>query len=133
MINNFGEFEEDPKPNVVPDMKKDIKNCEWILAKVRDSESYSQNLYAAICNMRWQKQDVFPILSDEYWTASWRSAGGIVSNLRGQGDYMDWYCSGIMEEGQYISGFVSEGTVTDEIREDLHKLGWIPSEWPDDK
>ena len=39
MIKVFGEFEGDPTPNVVPDMKKDIKNCEWMLAKVRGSES----------------------------------------------------------------------------------------------
>jgi hypothetical protein len=27
---------------------------------------------------------------------------------------------------------VPEGTVTDEIQEDLLKLGWIPREWDDD-
>jgi len=27
---------------------------------------------------------------------------------------------------------VPEGTVTDEVREDLFKLGWIPKEWDDD-
>jgi hypothetical protein len=28
--------------------------------------------------------------------------------------------------------YVPEATVTDEIKEDLNKLGWVPSEWPDD-
>lgn len=133
MINNFGEFEENSEPNAVTNMKEDIKNCEWMLAKVRGSESYSQNLYAAICNMRWQKQDVFPILSDEYWSVSWRGAGGLIAELRDGDGYMDWYCSGIQDEVNIVPGYVKEGVVTDEIREDLHKLGWSPSEWPDDK
>ena len=124
MIKVFGEFEGDPTPNVVPDMKKDIKNCEWMLAKVRGSESYSQNLYAAMCNMRWQKQDVFPILSDEYWSVTWRGAGGFIAELREEGDYLNWYCSGIQDEASIVPGYVREGVVTDEILEDLHKLGW---------
>ena len=56
--------------------------------------------------------------------------------FRSQGDYIDWYCSGIRggdEPDVYNNtklpgNFVSEGTVTDEIREDFFKLGWIPVE-----
>jgi hypothetical protein len=29
-------------------------------------------------------------------------------------------------------GYVPEGTVTEEIKEDLKKIGWISSEWPKD-
>jgi hypothetical protein len=52
-------------------------------------------------------------------------AGGIVAESRG--DYMDWYCSGIFGIGEADSyqGYVSEGTVTDEIRQDLFAIGWI--------
>jgi hypothetical protein len=28
--------------------------------------------------------------------------------------------------------YVPEGQVTEEIRADFQKIGWIPSEWPDD-
>ena len=28
---------------------------------------------------------------------------------------------------------VPEGTVTEEVAEDLLKLGWVSSEWPEDK
>jgi hypothetical protein len=59
--------------------------------------------------------------------------------MRTQGDYMDWYCSGI---GGVIGGgsesspeieaailarknYVPESVITDEIKEDLFKLGWI--------
>ena len=100
--------------------------------------TYAQNVYAALCNMRWQPKDVMPILKDEYWSCSWRSSGGIVADLRGNNeDYMDYYCSGI---GGGISlddnrpeGYVAEGEVTDEIRNDLAALGWHPSPWPKDK
>jgi hypothetical protein len=29
--------------------------------------------------------------------------------------------------------FVPEGTVTEEIENDMYVLGWVPSEWPEDK
>ena len=95
--------------------------------------------------MRWQRLDVLPILKDEYWSCSWRSAGGIVADMLQKGDYIDWYCSGMGglnqdyqggetdEEWQARTRYVPEGTVTDEIRADFQSIGWIPSEWPDDK
>lgn len=61
------------------------------------------------------------------------------------GDYIDWYCSGIkgdlteeqiasaLEQGMDIVKYVGEGTVTDEVREDFFKLGWIPVEHNDNE
>ena len=125
------------------DLEYDLRTTEWILAKTRSSESYAQNIYAALCNMRWQKLDVFPILKDEFWSCSWRHAGGIVANMLQKGDYMDWYCSGMggvatydLQEGEeYMARmkYVPEATVTEEIREDFQKLGWVPSEWPEEE
>jgi hypothetical protein len=121
------------------DLEYDLRTCDWILAKARASKSFAQNIYAALCNMRWQKLDTFPILKDEYWSCSWRSAGGIVADMLQKGDYIDWYCSGIRngfdmggspEEGPV--GYVPEATVTEEIRVDFQKIGWIPAEWPED-
>lgn len=124
-------------------LEHDITASVWFCEKVRTSDSYAQNLYAAMCNMRFMKLDVVPILKEDYWSASWRSAGGIVSRIQGKGDYMDWYCSGMgglavladetdddAKELFDRLGYVPEGVVTDEIREDLKKIGWIPSEWP---
>ena len=120
-------------------LEYDLRTCGWILDKARAREDYAQNIYAALCNMRWQRLEVFPILKDEYWSCSWRSAGGIVADMLQKGDYIDWYCSGIRNEelGNGLTGadgtnYVPEGTVTEEIRADFQKLGWIPSEWPDD-
>ena len=38
-----------------------------------------------------------------------------------------------MTEGEYTSGYVTEGTVTEEIEEDFRKLGWQWRGWPDDE
>jgi len=121
-------------------LKQDLWQCSEILHKIRTRDDYAQNVYAALCNMRWQPSEIFSILGDEYWTCSWRSAGGLVAELRGQGDYMSWYCSGIQDfssdeaDPRFASGgHVPEGTVTDEIREDFANLGWHPSAWPEDR
>lgn len=113
-------------------MEYDLRSTEWILEKVRVGDSYAQNLYAAICNNNFQKLDVMPILKNQTWSASWRSAGGIIANMREQGDYIDWYCSGIgNDESGYgldhrpANGYVPEGIVTEEIQNDLKTLGWI--------
>lgn len=120
----------------------DLRTTDWVLDKVRESRVYAQNLYAAMCNNTFQKQEVWPILKNETWSCSWRYAGGIVADMRGEGDYVDWYCSGIrdttpMEQPEWdmltleqqtfhkeSQAHVGECTVTDEIREDLARLGW---------
>jgi hypothetical protein len=137
------EAEQINDPNWQKDnMEYDLRSTKWICDKAKASDSYAQNLYAAMCNMQFIKLDVMPILKDQRWSASWRSAGGIVANMREEGDYMDWYCSGMggvatydEKEGEaYMERmkFVPESVVTDEIREDLKKLGWIAVPWDDD-
>lgn len=124
-------------------MEFDMRTSDWMVAKVRESRVYAQNLYAALCNNTFQKQDVWTILKDQTWACTWRSAGGIVANMRGEGDYIDWYCSGIrdqmatLEQAEWnmltleqqtfhkeSQAHVSESVVTDEIREDLGRLAW---------
>jgi hypothetical protein len=123
-------------------MEYDLVTTDWILEKVRADRAYAQNLYAAMCNNTFQKNDVWPRLADQRWGCSWRSAGGVIADMRQEGDYIDWYCSGIRndpidDEGYaqldqpqqelYLEAkrYVGEGTVTDEIRADLFKLGWL--------
>lgn len=114
-------------------LEYDLRTSEKMLAKVRASESYAQNLYAAMCNQKFQKVDIWLILKDQTWGCSWRYAGGIVANMRGEGDYIDWYCSGRRnttigdEESEFWKehNYVAEGVVTEEIRADLLELGWI--------
>jgi len=124
-------------------LEYDLRSTKWICNKAKAREEYAQNIYAALCNQDWQRNDVWPLLKGQTYSCSWRYAGGIVADMVEQGDYIDWYCSGIsggaseeqlaeMTEEQrekyywMNKHFVSEGRVTDEVREDFFKLGWIP-------
>lgn len=100
------------------DMEYDLRKCDWIVAKCKDSETYAQNLYAALCNNRFSRDG-------REWSCSWRHSGGIISNLCERGDYIYWYCSGIMgDNGPIHQGYLPEGTVSEEVLNDLHRLGW---------
>ena len=122
----------------INNMEYDLLTTDWILKKVRDSDTYAQNLYAAMCNMQFQKLDVMPILKNELCSYSWRYSGGIIADMREQGDYINWYCSGIGNEGlgngdfDGTKNYVPEGVITDEIEEDLKQLGWTPVEWEEE-
>ena len=52
-------------------MEYDLRSNEWILEKVRASETYAQNLYAAMCNNDFIKLEVIPVLRQDpdrdYW------------------------------------------------------------------
>ena len=114
-------------------LEYDLRSTDWILDKARATETYAQNLYAALCNNEFTKNDVWPILKGEKWACSWRHAGGIVADMREEGDYIDWYCSGMGSglgngDESGAKDYVSESFVTDEIRQDLLKLGWIVSD-----
>jgi hypothetical protein len=122
---------------MIPNLEQDMKDAKWFVDKVRATESYAQNVYAALCNNAFQKLEIMPVLRDEIWSCSWRYAGGIVALLRGEGDYMDWYCSGIFgdpkeidyaaaeAQGFNLGRYVPESVVTDEIKQDLEQLGWV--------
>ena len=133
---------DDPQSRI-NNMEYDLLTTDWILEKVRADDAYAQNLYAAMCNNGFIKLDVIPILKQEEWGASWRYAGGIVADMQQKGDYIDRYCSGIRDVGVYapakeneefteeqlarkavVDRYVPEGCITDEIRNDLQRLGW---------
>jgi transposase-like protein len=46
-------------------MEYDLLTTDWILEKVRSSDSYAQNLYAAMCNMEWRKRELWQELKEE--------------------------------------------------------------------
>lgn len=130
----------DPKSKI-NNMEYDLVTTDWILEKVRASKSYAQNLYAAMCNNDFMKREMWPILKEEKWSRSWRSAGGIIADMRQEGDYIDWYCSGIRNDNNYDSeinikypnGYVPESVVTEEIETDLHRLGWLVVKYDNSK
>ncbi len=77
MIEQHDQKFADPKTHK-NNMEYDLLTTDWILEKVRNSEVYAQNLYAAICNNDFQKRDLWPILKEETWSASWRYAGHLL-------------------------------------------------------
>ena len=119
-------------------MEYDLRSSKEICDKVKESDNYAQNLYAAMCNMDWQSRDFWQEMKGETWSCSWRHAGGIIADMQEKGDYIDWYCSGIGNEelGNGLDGtipdtadgrdYVPEGVVTEEIELDLNRLGWRP-------
>jgi hypothetical protein len=85
--------------------------------RARTDESFAQELYASLCNMRWRRAGS----KAEPVSMSWRYAGGVVSHLACKGGcYLDYYCSG------------GEGTVSDRVLEALAAQGWEPDPWPDE-
>jgi len=148
-LEMFKTWREQDEANIVDpewqkdNMEYDLRSTQWIIDKVKGDEVYAQHLYAAMCNRDFTKNDVIPILTEKRWSCSWRHAGGIIADMQEKGDYIDWYCSGIRDakildddefsaltkeqQESYIQGkkFVPESVVTDEIRQDLLKLGWI--------
>src|SRR5271165_7686476 len=100
-----------------------------VIAYLNDVE-IARDFYRALCNMQWVKishlseedqviEKLKGISSEYIWSASWRSAGGIVADIRNRyyntkEDYMDFYCSG------------DEGSITDLVRECFNRIGWKP-------
>lgn len=95
-----------------PDLERDLRSSKDIHDKCISSEVYCRDLYAALCNNRF-------FYGEKEWACTWRSAGGIISDIIEKGDYVDWYVSG------------NEGNVTDEVRLDLTKIGWIIKPYED--
>lgn len=120
-------------------LEYDLRSTGWVCSKAKASASYAQNLYSAMCNNSFVKNGG----SGKLWDCSWRYAGGIVADMLEVGDYIDWYCSGIRhtsvstyeqiqnmnaeELSQYreFIKYVGEGLVTEEIEQDLYKIGWV--------
>jgi len=74
---------------------------------------FATDLYNALCNMQWQNKEN----PKDIYSCSWRYAGGLVAEMKENYEpmnYMEFYCSGY------------EGQVSEEVEEELDKLGWKP-------
>ena len=150
-VNMYKTWREQDEDNLVDpkwqknNMEYDLRSSKEMCDKVKANDSYAQNLYAAMCNVTWQSREFWQEMKGETWSCSWRHSGGIVADMREQGDYIDWYCSGMgglagdwdkdsesFEEWQARTKYVPEGQVTEEIELDLNRLGWRPIPWTDD-
>lgn len=115
-------------------LEKDLKTSTWIVNKVKENDTYAQNLYAALCNNEFVKNEILPILKEEFWSCSWRYAGELIAEIKGSGDYLDYYCTGLtnatydtVQDAKIFHNklHMSEGEISDEVRTDLLNLGWM--------
>lgn len=84
--------------------------------QINNDPDFAQEVYAALCNMRWRKIDD----PKQIYSCSWRYAGGLIAGMLGMTDRMDYcefYCSG------------NEGIVSERVKIELGKLGWEPLPW----
>lgn len=113
-----------------PDLEDEMYNDNEIVALCADYEIAKQ-FYAGMCNITWKKLKAIPdderlvetLKGTEYcsYLCSWRSAGGIIANIRNMSlgmkeDYMDFYCSG------------GEGSASELVLTNFGRLGWTPDE-----
>jgi len=91
------------------DLKQDLINNANIKDKCKQAPKYSQNLYAALCN------NIF-IKNNCKCSYSIKDAAIIVSSLNDGGDYDSYNYS--------LSDFIPEGYITQQIKIDLNKIGW---------
>jgi len=106
-------------------LERDIRGANWIIDKVRHREIYAQNLYAALCNNLYSPKDVWAILKNIQWDCSWSHAAVMISEIREDDSYHNWYCSGTGFSGTDFDGFVEESYITPEVETDIAKIGWI--------
>ena len=90
----------------LPTLERDLGASTFVRERVR-RDLFATLLYAALCNTQWKH-----VASGTLWSCSWRYAGGIVAALRGEGDYLDWYCS------------MGEGLVDEQVLAEIQSLGW---------
>jgi hypothetical protein len=99
-------------------LEQDLCEFDYISYKCKNKKNYAQNLYAALCNNTFVKEN-------NKWNCSWKKSAEIVCKLIGSNNYLDYYCSGMDADLPIFTGFVTEGTVCSEVSNDLLNLGWI--------
>jgi hypothetical protein len=77
------------------------------------NDKFCRDLWSALANVDWYHPETHEVAS-----YSFRAAGSLIARLRGDGDYMDWYCCGPV------------ASVSDFIRRSLKKQGWIFDDQP---
>ena len=78
--------------------------------RIKTDDELCKNIWSALANVSWKHPETGAEVR-----CTFRVAGGLIADMRGKGDYMDWYCSG------------PYATITPEIQSALAKAGWFPT------
>lgn len=76
--------------------------------ELRSNDEFGTELWSALANVDW-----FHPADNLEAGYSFRAAGGMIAEIIGKGQYLDWYCSG------------PYATVSNHIAHALRKEGWI--------
>jgi hypothetical protein len=92
--------------SLVVKFKRDLDTA--LFDRVFRDVKAAEELWSSLANVGWFHESA-PKQEVGY---SFRAAGGLIAEMRGMGDYMDWYCCG------------PDGVVAPWISEAMAKLGW---------
>jgi hypothetical protein len=76
--------------------------------RIKSDPEFCANMWSALANVDWTHSN------GDTAGYSFRAAGDLIASIRGEGDYMDWYCSG------------PYATVSREIECGMLAEGWTP-------
>lgn len=74
-------------------------------------DDFAKQVWGALANVDW-----YHMRDKKEYSCSFRYAGGLIAEIRGEGNYMDWYCS------------APDGVVSDKIHRLMKKRGWSHDE-----
>lgn len=77
---------------------------------IRTDDEVCRRMWSALANQGWHHDN------GDTAAYSFRAAGDLIAAIRGQGNYMDWYCSGPYE------------SVSEKIKDAMAKEGWHPDD-----
>lgn len=59
-------------------------------SQIRANDEAATEFWSSLANVGWFHESQ----PEQEVSYSFRAAGGLIAEIRGEGDYIDWYCSG---------------------------------------